>query len=93
MENPAERFISSASEYREHLLQAYLVARLLTNLPLDEMREMQLHAESAGPIVDPSGYIRHAKALREDSDVVDVLARARRELKKRLPALVALSGA
>ena len=72
-----------ADQYASGLRMAYLVAGCLRNteaLPLAEMREAIDHADTVGPIVDPTTWCRKHRAMAEDRRVVEILSRAQSEL-------------
>lgn len=67
-------------EYRARLLTAYAVARTIRLLPLAAMLDAIDRADAAGPILDPTAYLQHGAAMREDGSVLRALYRARLKL-------------
>lgn len=71
-----------SDEYRNELLQVYLVARFLRQAKLGELNERIEHAHALGPILDPTLYRDKMELMRQDGDVVGILLDAQRKLNK-----------
>ena len=69
-------------EYELTLRQAYLVAQMLRRVDVRGALDVISRAESIGPILDPTLWMRNSQKMHEDKAVVGILARARAELDK-----------
>ena len=69
--------------YEITLRQAYLVAEVLVNMKdLPEAIRAADLAETTGPLLDPTAYMRKRKALSEDLEVLRILRDCQAELVK-----------
>lgn len=57
--------------YRLTVAQAALCARLLAEVPLDEMLAAIERAETTGPILDPTLWREKGRAMREDKALLE----------------------
>jgi hypothetical protein len=75
---------ATAAEYREDLVHAHFIAALLREAPFEELLSAIALAEAMGPILHPTEFREHGGRMVEDKRVLEILARAQRELA-RLP--------
>jgi len=57
-------------EYTQTMLQLWMLASLIGEMPLAEVWNMQERAETIGPLVDPTLYRLKGQALSEDKALV-----------------------
>lgn len=71
-----------AARYQEGLINAHMLAALVRAADIDfgAMLEAIQYADTLGPIVDPTAWMKGEKAMCEDKRVLEILGRARREL-------------
>ena len=60
-------------EYEQELLKCYMVLQFASKLSIEEIHDAQLRAESIGPFLDPTSWIRNGDKLREDKEVVEAV--------------------
>lgn len=73
--------------YQAELLLAYHIVEILCSAPLEELRQLQEHAEALGPMLDPTAYITNGRKFHEDMAAVTVLTQAKAKLVKAFPTL------
>lgn len=59
--------------YQGCLIRAYLMVRLIGDLPLGEMIDAAERADTLGPILDPTAWMKGHRKLAEDSEVLRAL--------------------
>lgn len=69
-------------EYSACMGAAEGVARMLLLLPLGDMLEAINRAETLGPILDPTLYLRGARGLEQQKQVIRALYTAQCEIKE-----------
>jgi hypothetical protein len=79
--------IHSRDDYQAEVFLCWTLARQVVASPIEELRAMAEHAESIGPLVEPTLFIRNGKKLGEDKRVLDALARAKTALLEAFPDL------
>jgi hypothetical protein len=72
----------SEQEYREGLVVAHLVAKTIAQLPLEEMLALIDRCEAIGPMIDPTAFMKGAKRMGEDKEIIEALARAKKRIIK-----------
>ncbi len=75
----------NAAEYEPALLQGWMIARLVSDMPLAAMVAHAERADAIGPLLDPSLWLKKKKPLGEDLDMLRAL--------RTFQAAVALIGA
>lgn len=57
-------------DYRRLMISLYLVGDMLLKMPLDGLLRAQEHAETFGPLLDPTLYREKGRELGEDKSIV-----------------------
>ncbi len=71
----AEHEYLAECEYKAHLHKLALAAAVISDVPIGELQNFMIHAETLGPILAPSEWIRGgADNLREHNDLVRAAA-------------------
>ena len=65
-------------EYSTNMERAYLLLRVLADIPVDDMLNQITRAETIGPIVDPTLYQQNRGRMMEDREVLRQLSSAAR---------------
>ena len=67
----AEHEYLTEHEYKAHLHRLALAAKVISDIPIAELRNFITHAETLGPILEPTAWIRGgADNLREHEELV-----------------------
>lgn len=69
------------TQYAARLQEAYHIALLVNALPLDGMLEAIDRAETLGPVLDPTLWIRKADDMAKDKRIIEALIEAQRILR------------
>jgi hypothetical protein len=69
--------MTTKDEYREQVLMCWHLAMMAQTIDTTKILEGIANAESLGPLLDPTAWIRNNRAMEEDKKIVEAVARLR----------------
>lgn len=66
MTKPDAEQVEQVEAYQEAVRRVALVARMLADVDFEKLLRAIDHADSVGPLLEPTLYIQKAQAMRED---------------------------